>query len=86
MFKFESWRAQHDPERIASDIALAYKYLSAQLAEHGAGTREEGRIALLGFCLGGGAWWNSWRRTPRENTARGCHLTAPGRTQNWGRK
>lgn len=54
MSKYESWRAQHDPERIASDIALAYKYLSAELAEHGAGTRGEGRIALVGFCFGGG--------------------------------
>lgn len=54
MSGYDSWRAQHSPERVASDIALAHKYLAEELAEHGAGLRGEGRIALLGFCFGGG--------------------------------
>lgn len=54
MSGYDSWREQHDLERVASDIALAHKFLAAELAEHGAGLRGEGRIALVGFCFGGG--------------------------------
>lgn len=51
--EYEGWRDSHPPERIASDVETASKYLvNSVLSEKS--LPGKGRIALLGFCFGGG--------------------------------
>lgn len=51
--EFDAWRATQRPERVAGDIASARAFLRDAVSGYGAGPGES-RLALLGFCYGGG--------------------------------
>ena len=51
--EYESWRKLHSDERVASDIDVATNYLLEHVIQDKA-PPGHGKVALLGFCFGGG--------------------------------
>lgn len=51
--EYESWRKLHPDERVASDIEVAKNHLLQNVVQDKA-PPGQGKVALLGFCFGGG--------------------------------
>ncbi|CAI5473642.1 unnamed protein product [Closterium sp. Yama58-4] len=52
--EYEAWRESLDSAQLATDIDTAARYLAASISTPAPVSPGNGRIALLGFCFGGG--------------------------------